>query len=150
MGQIRVNIPSAQSHRVIRKEQSLHFTRQRYQFGSIRKVPRKKGPPAWEFRYRELSDSKRCQKQLTLSGARHSTETQARRAVEHLLHQLNQESVRLEEAEPSFGSLIDRFIREEQLLAIRNQDPGPAVFEGLQYSTACSYLSMLERHIRPR
>src|SRR5437868_4604973 len=48
------------------------------------------------------------------------------------------------------GALIDRFISEEQLLEIRGQDPGPTNLDGLQYSTACSYLSMLERHIRPQ
>jgi len=128
----------------------LQFTRQRYQFGSIRKVPRKKGPPAWEFRYREHSDGKTCQKQVTLSAARYRTETQVRRAVERLLNKLNMESGPIRETEPSFVSLIDRFISEEQLLEIRDQDPGPTNLEGLQYSTACSYLSMLERHIRPQ
>jgi len=128
----------------------LQFTRQRYQFGSIRKVPRKKGPPAWEFRYRDHSDGRTCQKQVTLSGVRYHTETQVRRAVERLLTTLNVESGLIREPEPSFGSLIDRFISEEQLLEIRAQDPGPTHLDGLQYSAACSYLSMLERHIRPQ
>ena len=128
----------------------MQFTRQRYQFGSIRKVPRKKGPPAWEFRYREHSDGKTCQKQVTLSAARYRTETQVRRAVERLLNKLNMESGPIREPAPSFGSLIDCFISEEQILEIRDQDPGPTNLEGLQYSTACSYLSMLERHIRPQ
>src|SRR5207237_8563396 len=48
-------------------------------FGSIRRVARKKGPPAWEFRYREHRDGKTYQKQVTLSGADYPTETQVRR-----------------------------------------------------------------------
>jgi hypothetical protein len=91
-----------------------------------------------------------CQKQVTLRGVRYHTETQVRRAVEQLLNKLNMESGLISEPEPSFGSLIDRFISEERLLEIRGQDPGPTNLEGLQYSTACSYLSMLERHIRPQ
>jgi integrase len=128
----------------------LQFTRQRYQFGSIRKVARKKGPPAWEFRYREHRDGKTYQKQVTLSAARYATETQVRRAVSQLLIPLNTEPRPILPPELPFGALIDRFIQQEQLLAIREQEPGQTDIEGLQYSTACSYLSMLERHIRAR
>jgi len=128
----------------------LPFTRQRYQFGSIRKVPRKKGPPAWEFRYREHRNGKTHQKQVTLSGTRYRTEAQVRRAVEQLISKFNQEPAPIPAPELSFGALIDRFIEGEQLLGIRDQKPGQMSVEGLQYSTACSYLSMLECHIRPQ
>jgi integrase len=124
--------------------------RHRYQFGSIRKVARKKGPPAWEFRYREHRDWRTYQKQVTLSAARYATRTQVLQAVAPLLVPLNTEPRPIEPPEPCFGALIDRFIQQENLLAIRAQAPGPTDSEGLQYSTACSYLSMLERHIRPR
>ena len=128
----------------------MQFTRQRYQFGSIRKVTRKKGPPAWEFRYREHRDGKTYQKQVTLSAAQYTTETQVRRAVANLLIPLNAGPQPISAPEVSFGALIDRFIHEEKLFAIRKQEPGFCEIEGLQYSTACSYLSMLERHIRPQ
>ena len=128
----------------------MQFTRRRYQFGSLRKVPRKKGPPAWEFRYREHRDGKAYQRQVTLSAAQYSTQTQARRAVAQLLIQLNTEPRPIAAPEFEFGALIDRFIEQEQLLEIRKQNPGETEVEGLQYSTACSYLSMLERHIRTR
>ena len=128
----------------------MHFTRRRYQFGTIRKVARKKGPPAWEFRYREHRDGKTYHKQVTLSVARYPTETHVRRAVAPLLIPLNTEPRPILPPELPFGALIDRFIQHEQLHAIRDQEPGQTEIDGLQYSTACSYLSMLERHIRAR
>jgi integrase len=130
----------------------LQFTRKSYQLGSLRKVPRKKGPPVWEFRYRESCGGARRQRQVTLTTARYRSEAQARRAVEKLLIELNRESPPVNSIiEPAFGTLIDRFIAEEHLVEIRGQHPGSAtLFDGLQYSTACAYLSMLERHIRPR
>jgi len=128
----------------------LQFTRKGYQFGSLRKVQRKRGPPAWEFRYREDCGGTRRLKQLTLSTAQYPLEAQARRAVERLLIKLNAESPSSSLiAESTFGALIDRFIERERLLEIRKQRPGQTMVEGLQYSTACSYLTILERHIRP-
>src|SRR5438309_8716129 len=86
----------------------LPFTRQRYQFGSIRKVPRKKGPPAWEFRYREHRNGKTDQKQVTLSGTRYRTEAQVRRAVEQLILEIQPRT----SADPGSGTELwrpDRF-----------------------------------------
>lgn len=129
----------------------MQFTRKGYQFGSLRKVQRKRGPPAWEFRYRENCGGTRRLKQLTLSAAQYPSATQARRAVEKLLIKLNAESPSSSLiAEPTFGALIDSFIEREQLLETRAQSPGQTMLEGLQYSTACSYLTVLERHIRPK
>jgi len=88
---------------------------------------------------------------LTLSAAQYPSEAEARRAIERLLIKLNAQPPSSSSiAEPIFGALIDRFIAAERLLEIRDQDPGPTMIEGLQYSTACSYLTILERHIRPR
>lgn len=130
----------------------MQFTRKSYQLGSLRKVPRKKGPPVWEFRYRSGCRGGRRQRQVTLSTASYRSEAQARRAVEKLLIELNRETPSASSlVEPTFGALIDRFIEEEKLVAIRSQNPGSTTYvDGLQYSTACSYLSVLERHIRPR
>jgi len=130
----------------------LQFTRTSYQLGSLRKVPRKKGPPVWEFRYRDRCGGTWRQKQLTLSTAQYPSEAQVRRAVAKMLIELNRGSPPASSViEPTFGTLIDRFIREEHLVEIRSQHPGSTMqHDGLQYSTACSYLSMLERHIRPR
>lgn len=129
----------------------MQFTRRRYQFGSLRKVTRKKGPPAWEFRYREYRDGKAYQKQVTLNADQYSTETQARRAVAQLLFDINNNQPQaIAPPEIEFGAVIDRFVAQEQLREIRTQDPGQTRIEGLEYSTACSYLSMLDRHIRPR
>ena len=129
----------------------MQFTRKSYQLGSFRKVPRKRGPPVWEFRYRKDCGGTRRLKQLTLSTTRYPSEAQARRAVERLLIKLNAEAQSSSSiAEPTFGALIDRFIKSERLVEIRNQNPGPTMIEGLQYSTAGSYLTILERHIRPQ
>jgi integrase len=101
-------------------------------------------------KYGEHRDGRICQKQVTLDARRYPTEAQVRRAVEPLLSNINLESNSITSPEFTFGALIDRFIAEEQLIQIRNQVRGFTTLEGLQYSTACSYLSMLERHIRPR
>jgi integrase len=51
---------------------------------------------------------------------------------------------------PTFGLVIDRFIRDERLLEIVGQPPGEVSLEGLAYSTAAGYLCYLRKHIRPR
>jgi integrase len=127
----------------------LQLTRQRYQLGSLRKLERKKGPSVWEFRYRDKANGGR-QKQVTLSALKHPTEAHARRAVERLVMKLNAEDPLGIVADPIFGTLIDRFIEEEKLLEICQQRVGETVIDGLQFSTACSYMSILEKHIRPR
>jgi hypothetical protein len=43
------------------------FKRQRYQFGSVERKARKKGPDVWALRYREhLLDGTNCHKSLML------------------------------------------------------------------------------------
>ena len=127
----------------------MQLSRQRYQLGSLRKIERKKGPAVWEFRYRDKADGGR-QKQITLSALQHPTEAHARRALERTVMKLNAENPLGVVADPVFGTLVDRFIEEERLLEIRRQGVGETVIEGLQFSTACSYMTILERHIRPR
>ena len=58
-----------------------------------------------------------------------------------------------EEARGStFGALIESYITEERLRVSKDRAPGDEEFnaEALAYSTASSYLSMLDVHIRPR
>lgn len=52
--------------------------------------------------------------------------------------------------EPTFALVIERFITEERLDEIRAQPPGETTVKGLKFSTACSYTSMLQKHIKPR
>jgi integrase len=110
------------------------LTRTRYQFGSLRRKERKKGPDAWEFRYYETVNGTRKRVQETIGTVeRYPTEAAARKAVEGLLLKLNADSPQGQFVVPSFGALIDRYLMEE--LPER-------------YSTRKSYESVLENHIR--
>ena len=127
-------------------------TRQRYQFGSLRIRPRKKGPNVWELRtYAQRENGKR-KPQSTIIGTvvEFPTETSARKKCEAILLEINQEAPQYAISDPSFGALLDRFITEERLTVIAKakQADGPNA-EALEYSTASSYLSYINRHIRP-
>jgi len=111
------------------------FKRQRYQFGSVERKARKKGPDVWALRYREhLLDGTNCHKSLIVGTvAQHATESQARRAAQTLL-------LRINAANPcagavTFGAVIERYLAEEL--------PG-------RHSTARGYRSWLKNHIKPK
>jgi integrase len=110
------------------------FTRSRYQFGSLRRKKRAKGPDAWEFRYYEQIGPNRRRRHATVGTVdEYPTESAARQAVAGRLLKLNSE------AQPAgavtFAALIDRYIEDE--LPER-------------YSTRSGYLSALNKYIRPR
>jgi hypothetical protein len=84
------------------------------------------------------------------------TRSQALKAADGCRLKASRES---EEARGStFGALIESYITEERLREAKDRAPGIGVVEGdeefdaeaLSYSTASSYLSMLDVHIRPR
>jgi integrase len=84
------------------------------------------------------------------------TKAQALKAAEGCRLKANFES---EEArESTFGALIESYITAERLRESKNRTPGIGTFEvdedfdveALDYSTASSYLSMLDVHIRPK
>ena len=54
----------------------MKFTRDRYQQGSLRRVPRSKGPDVWEFRFSTYENGARKQRQLTLSTKKYPSELQ--------------------------------------------------------------------------
>src|SRR5258708_35354485 len=60
------------------------FRRQRYQFGSVERKARKKGPDVWALRYREhLLDGNNYHKSLIVGTVeKQPTEAQARRAAQ--------------------------------------------------------------------
>jgi len=127
------------------------FTRKRYQFGSFRKVERRRGPAVWEFRYRDSGSLGRPQRQLTLSTSKFPTEAQARRHVEALLWKLNSDTPYNVNDEMTFGTLADLFIEDEHLRDISKLKAGESnEFGTLKVSTAKSYLQLIETHIRPR
>lgn len=128
----------------------MQFTRDRYQHGSFRRIKRKKGPDVWEFRYRDKAQTGQPQRQLTLSTAKHPTEAQARRAIGGMLLRINSEHRLSAMADSTFGGLIDRFVEEERLIFLSKQKPGQADEDGLQYGTACAYLSILNSRVEPK
>jgi integrase len=113
------------------------LVRTRYQYGSLRLRKRERGPDVWEFRYYETDAKGKRKRTSVILGGRnqYATETQARKATQALLLQLNGESPRAEVEAASFGALLDRYIEHE--LSER-------------YSTRKSHLSNIRVHIRPR
>ena len=110
------------------------FTRTRYQYGSLRKKKRAKGPDAWEFRYYETVGASRDRRSTTIgSVVEYQNETAARQAVAALLLRLNSEAPNI--GVVTFTALIDRYVAEE--LPER-------------FSTRISYLSMVNSHIRSK
>ncbi len=112
----------------------MKITRNRYQQGSIRKVPRAKGF-AWEYRYYVTSDGKRKLKMQTFSGKLCATEADVRRAVGARVPGLNDGTKYSPSVAVTFGALLDRYIAEE--LPPRK-------------STRDSYTSIIKNHLRPR
>ena len=110
------------------------FKRQRYQFGSVERKARKKGPDVWALRYREHSlDGTNCHKSLIVGTvAQHATESQARRAAQTLLLRINADNPSARAV--TFGAVIERYLAEEL--------PG-------RHSTARGYRSWLKNHIVP-
>jgi integrase len=124
--------------------------RQRYQQGSLRKIVRKSGIEVWEYRYRSKAEPGSPMRQLTLSITQYPTETKARVALQEQLLRLNGAEAYRARVEPTFGVVIDRFVKEERLAEILAQRPGEVKIDGLAYSTAAGYTSYINRHIRPR
>lgn len=68
-----------------------------------------------------------------------------------MLLKINGEEAFVQKRQATFGTLIDRYIETERLNETKALRPGNAfVKDGVQYSTACSYLASLNRYIRPR
>ena len=103
--------------------------RTHYQDGSLRRVPRKRGPDVWVYRYRKNG------KHLAVivgSIQKYPTEAQAWRAVDALTLGVNDGSPH---AEPKFRELVNRYMAEE--LPERK-------------STRTFYLPWLNNYIFPR
>src|SRR4051812_36565953 len=110
------------------------FTRTRYQFGSIERKNRKKGPDVWVIRYRETLDGRRMLRSRRIGSTdEYPTEASALKAAEAVRMVVN--SDRVSERPISFGTLIGRFLAEE--LPDR-------------HSTRMSYQYNLNNHIRPK
>jgi integrase len=113
----------------------MKITRERYQHGSVRKVPRAKGF-AWEFRfYITAPDGKRKLKVQTFDPVKYPTERDVRIAVESQLAALNAGTLGGRVA-ATLGTIIDRYLREE--------------FPALRHSTQTTNRSLIELYIRPK
>jgi len=112
------------------------FKRARFQFGSLRTKKRANGPDAWEFRFYEDTGGKRIRRYITVGRAsQYPTAAAARKAVQALLLKINSDAPQRALVGLTLGTLMDRYIQEE--LPER-------------YSTRVSYLSLLNRHIKPK
>jgi len=90
----------------------MRIHRQRYQTGSVRKVPRAHGF-AWEFRYYYTDpDGQRKLKVQTFDAAIYKSERDVRKSVEAQLASLNANTL-AGRAGVTFGQVIDRYLIEE-------------------------------------
>jgi integrase len=113
----------------------MKVNRERYQHGSVRKVPRSQGF-AWEFRfYSTAPDGKRKLKVQTFDAVRYPTERDVRKAVEGQLSALNAGTLGGKIA-ATLGTIIDRYLAED--------------FLTLRHSTQTTNKSLIDLHIRPR
>lgn len=93
----------------------MKFARQRYQQGSLRKIPRKSGADVWEYRFRNHVEVGSPLGQITLSTLEYPTEAKARIAVQERVLNMKGPQAFKARNNPTFGLVIDRFIKEERL-----------------------------------
>lgn len=108
-----------------------------YQFGSLTRKKRAKGPDAWEFRYYETTENGTRERRTATVGTveKYKTKALAQKAVEALLLKLNSETPQQRMAVVTFGAICDRYLQEE-------------IPE--RYSTSKSYRSNIKNHLKPR
>lgn len=129
----------------------MKFTRNRYQQGSLRRVPRKTGADVWEYRYRNHAEPGSPLRQITLSTLEFPTETKALVHLQEQLLRINGPEAYRAQNRSTLGVVIDRFVREQRIEEIVKQQPGEIIIlDALSYSTARGYRSYLSRHIKPR
>ncbi len=123
----------------------MKFTRQRFQRGYLRRVPRANNKSAWEYRYADPETGK--EKSMYFSTEQFPTQAAVERHLGAFVLKLNADNPTLAVLEPTFDVLLDRFISEERLLEIKKVRPGESCDNvgELSYSTASSYLSVIKR-----
>lgn len=118
--------------------------------GSIRRVKRKRGPDAWEFRYPDRSRGGRL-RAMTFSTAEFPTKSAMWSHIDSLLWKINAGTPQSLSEELSFGGLCDRYITDEHLRELDELRSGQGnTFGGLKVSTARAYLQIIENHLRPK
>lgn len=123
----------------------MKFVRNSFQRGSLRQVSRANGKGAWEFRFRDPATRK--QKSMYLDMGDYPAKAAAERYFQTFVCALNSGHPRSKIEPPQVGVLLDRFIREEGLIEIKQRRPGEISEdrEQLSYATAVSYLSVIRK-----
>ncbi len=117
----------------------MKFTRQRFQRGSLRRVPRANNKTAWEYRYKDPTTGK--EKSMYLSTEQFPTQVAVERHVEAFVLKLNSENPTLAVLEPTFSAVLDRFIDEERMLEIKKRRPGDRRMRTANSATQQSFLT---------
>ncbi len=113
----------------------MKVSRERYQHGTVREVPRSQSF-AWEFHfYLTAPDGKRKLKVQTFDSLKYPTERDVRKAVEGQLSALNAGTLGGKLAD-TLGTIIDRYMAED--------------FLALRHSTQTTNTSLINLHIKPR
>jgi integrase len=110
------------------------FQRTRYQFGWLRRKPRRRAPDVWVWVHRSRGPDGRLKENAVIIGsvAQYPTEAEAWRATEGLRLAIN--TAKRSDG-VTFNAVIDRYLREK--LPKRN-------------STASKYRSWITHHVQPR
>ncbi len=110
------------------------FQRTRYQFGWLRRKPRRRGPDVWVWVHRSKGPTGKSKENAVIVGnvAQYPTEAEAWRAAEGLRLAVNS-AQRIEAV--TFSAVIDRYLREKL---------------PKRHSSASKYRSWLTHHIQPK
>lgn len=129
----------------------MKFTRKRIQQGSLRKVSRNSGPDVWEYRFRNHAEPGSPLRQITLSTLQYPTKTKALVHLQETVLRINGSQSYKASNQPTFGLVIERFIKEERIEDIVKQKPGAiTITDGLSFSTARGYRCYMGKHIKPK
>ena len=127
------------------------FTRKRHIRGSLRIVPRRRGPDAWEYRYPDRTKPGNPLKAMTFSKADYPTKASMWQHIDTLAWKLNTQTPQNVSQELSFDGVCDRYMQDEHLREISGLKRGQQnTFGGLKISTARGYLQIIENHLRPQ
>jgi integrase len=110
------------------------FKRARYQFGYLRRKPRKRRPDVWVWERNATGPDGRRKRETVIVGTvdQYLTEAQAWRAVESYRVAV---SSKKQNEDVLFGALIDRYVREKL---------------PKRHSTASKYRSWITHHVKPK
>ena len=127
------------------------FTRKMHIRGSLRRVPRRRGPDAWEYRYPDRTKPGNPLKAMTFSTADYPTKASMWQHIDTLAWKLNSQTPHNVSQELSFNGVCDRYMQDEHLREISGLKRGQQnTFGGLKISTARGYLQIIENHLRPQ